>query len=164
MTHATPANDRELVIVREFQAPRSLFWKAWTDPKHITQWFGPRGFTTRVDAYDFRVGGKWAYTMIGPDKAEYPCNGVFSEIVPIERIVTTDEFGEDMLKQHPDENFPRGMVVTCLFDDLGARTRLTVRIMHRSVQDRINHEKMGVVAGWGSTFDCLDDHLASLCN
>lgn len=162
MPNHTPSNDRELVIVREFDAPRSLFWKVWTEPRHITQWFGPRGFSTRVETYDFRVGGKWSYTMVGPDKAEYPCDGIFKEIVPVERIVTTDEFGEEMLKGQPADAFPRGMVVTALFEDLGDRTRLIIRIMHQSVEDRIKHEKMGVVGGWGSSFDCLDEYITSL--
>ncbi len=164
MPNHTPSSDRELVIVREFDAPRRLVWKAWTEPAHIAKWWGPRGFTTRVEKVDFRVGGTWAYTMIGPDSAEYPVVGVFKEIIPIERIVTTDEFGEDYIHRHPSDNLPRGMVLTCLFDDLGERTRLTLRILHRTVEDRINHEKMGVIPGWGSSFDCLDEHLASLAS
>jgi len=162
MPNHTPSNDRELVIVREFDAPLDLFWKVWTQPQHIAQWFGPRGFSTRVDTYDFRVGGKWAYTMIGPDKAEYPCDGIFQEILLHSRIVTTDEFGDELRQRHPNDDFPRGIVVTALFEDLGGRTRLIIRIMHQSAQDRINHEKMGVVAGWGSSFDCLDEYIATL--
>jgi uncharacterized protein YndB with AHSA1/START domain len=86
--------DRELVITRVFDAPRELVWKAWTDPKHIAQWWGPKGFTTRVEQMDFRPGGIWRYVMCSPDGTEYPVNGVFREVVPSERIVATDEFDE----------------------------------------------------------------------
>jgi uncharacterized protein YndB with AHSA1/START domain len=158
-TSATAA-DRELVLTRVFRAPRELVWKAFTEAEHIAHWFGPRGFSTRVDLHDFRIGGQWKYVMVGPDGAEYPCEGVFQEIVPHERYVTTDAFGDDF--QMPDATeLPQGIVMTALFEDDGAATKLTLRIMHASVEDRIKHEKMGVVDGWGSSFDCLDEHLAA---
>jgi uncharacterized protein YndB with AHSA1/START domain len=151
---------RELVITRMFNASRELVWQAWTDPAHIAQWFGPKGFTTRVDGQELRPGGHWRYVMIGPDGTEYPAEGVFREVVPMERIVTTDEFGEDY--DMPGMDLPRGIVVTETFDDLGSQTRLTLRIAHRTVEDRRKHEAMGVVAGWESSFECLDVHLATL--
>src|SRR5262245_63539620 len=88
------ASDREIVITRVFDAPRDLVWKVWTQPEHVARWWGPRGFTTTVTELDLRVGGRSRYVMKGPDGAEYPVCGVFREIVPFERIVTTDEFGE----------------------------------------------------------------------
>lgn len=56
-----------LVITRVFNAPRELVFKAWTEAKHVEQWFGPKGFTTRVTENDLRLGGQWYYIMIGPD-------------------------------------------------------------------------------------------------
>jgi predicted lactoylglutathione lyase len=83
---------------------------------------------------------------------------MFREIVPFERIVSTDEFGDDFDSQGLD--LPSGIVATTLFEDLpGGRTRLTQRIAHPSVEERRKHEAMGVVAGWHSTFDCLGAHL-----
>lgn len=87
-------SDCEIVITRIFNAPRELVFKAWTEPKHIEQWWGPKGFTTRVEQMDFRPGGTWRYVMCGPDGTEYPGNGVFKEVVPPERIVATDQFDE----------------------------------------------------------------------
>jgi uncharacterized protein YndB with AHSA1/START domain len=144
---------------RVFNAPRELVFKAWTEPKHIEQWFGPKGFTTRVDKLDFRPLGHWRYVMIAPDGTEYPSEGVFREIVPPERIVTSDEFGEG-IEQVVEADLPQGMVVTVLFEDLGDQTKLTIQIMHESASDRRKHEEMGVVAGWNSTLDGLDEHLA----
>jgi uncharacterized protein (TIGR02246 family) len=153
--------DRTIVITRTFAAPRALVWDVWTRPEHITQWWGPRGFHTTVTAMDLRPGGKWRYVMHGPDGAEYPVHGVFREIVPLERIVTSDEFDEGWKPPQPID-LPSGIVVTALFEDDGPNTRLTLRIVHATVEDKKKHEAMGVAGGWNSSFDCMDDYLAAL--
>jgi uncharacterized protein YndB with AHSA1/START domain/ketosteroid isomerase-like protein len=153
--------DREIVITRVFNAPRKLVWDVWTRPAHISQWWGPRGFNTTVDAMDLRPGGRWRYVMHGPDGSAYPVEGVFREVVPFERIVTTDEFPADFKPPVPID-LPRGIVVTALFADEGEKTRLTLRIVHATVEDKKKHEAMGVVGGWQSSFDCMDDYLAAL--
>ncbi|MEH1803616.1 MAG: SRPBCC domain-containing protein [Nostoc sp.] len=152
-------SEREIVITRIFNAPRELVFQVWTDPKHVAQWWGPKGFTTRVTELDLRPGGKWRYVMIGPDGTEYPVKGVFREIVPLERIVTSDEFDEGFEKI-VNADLPRGIVMTAIFEDLAGKTKLTLQIMHESVEDRFKHEQMGVIAGWNSSFDCLDEFLA----
>ena len=100
--------------------------------------------------------------MIGPDGAEYPVRGLISELVPLEKIVTTDEFDVGFEEAHPEIDLPKGGVVTTLFDDLGTRCRLTLRVEHATAEDRNKHEAMGVIAGWGSSFDCMDEYLAEL--
>ncbi|MEH1804401.1 SRPBCC domain-containing protein, partial [Nostoc sp.] len=89
----------------------------------------------------------------------YPAKGVFREIVPFERIVTSDEFDEGFEKV-VNADLPKGMVVTAIFEDLDGNTKLTLQIMHESIEDRRKHEQMGVIEGWNSTFDCLDEFLA----
>ncbi|NEQ25474.1 MAG: hypothetical protein F6K28_41705 [Microcoleus sp. SIO2G3] len=79
------------LVLLELERRHPLF-KAWTEPKHIEQWWGPKGFTTRVKQMDFRPGGTWRYVMCGPDGTEYPGNSVFKEVVPPERIVASDQF------------------------------------------------------------------------
>ncbi|NJL39498.1 MAG: hypothetical protein HC840_10310 [Leptolyngbyaceae cyanobacterium RM2_2_4] len=152
-------SDREVVITRIVDAPRELVFKAWTETKHIEQWFGPKGFTTRVVENDLRPGGQWCYIMVGPDGKEYPSKGVFREIVPLERVVATDEFGEG-IEEVLDIDLPQGMVTTTTFEDLEGKTRLTIQIMHDTASDRRKHEEMGVIAGWNSSLDCLDELLA----
>ena len=161
-TSTTKTKDTEIVITREFAAPRQLVWDVWTQPKHIEKWFGPKGFTTRVESHDFNVGGKAKYVMVGPDGGEYPGAGVFKEIVPIEKIVTTDEFGEGFEESHPDMDLPKGMISTFLFDDLGEKTQLTLIVDHPTVEDRKKHEAMGVVDGWNSSLDKLNEYIAGL--
>ncbi|HEY9735586.1 MAG TPA: SRPBCC domain-containing protein [Trichocoleus sp.] len=159
-TPAGTQDERTIVITRRFNAPRELVWRVWTESAHIAQWWGPQGFTTRVEEMDLRPGGKSRYIMVGPDGTEYPAEGVFQEIVPMERIVTTDEFGEGYEQTGVD--LPQGMVLTVLFEDLGDQTQLTLHIVHPTVEERRKHEEMGVVGGWNSSFDCMDEYLATL--
>ncbi|MDV2997077.1 MAG: hypothetical protein N4J56_006782 [Chroococcidiopsis sp. SAG 2025] len=155
-------SDREIVITCVFNAPRELVFKVWTQPKHIEQWWGLKGFTTRVDEMDFRPGGTWRYVMCGPDGTEYPVKGVFREVVPPERIVTSDEFDQGF-ERVIEADLPSGTIVaTTIFEDLGDKTRLILRIMHPTAEDRRKHEEMGVVAGWNSSLECLDEYLAKM--
>jgi uncharacterized protein YndB with AHSA1/START domain len=155
-------SDREIIITRIFKAKRDLVFQVWTEPKHITQWWGPKDFTTTVTEMDFRPGGTWRYIMRAPDGTEYPAKGVFREIVPPERIVTSDEFDEGFEKVFKADIPSRLTVVTAIFEDLGDKTRLTLQIMHSTAEDRRKHEEMGVIAGWNSSFDCMDEYLAKL--
>ena len=155
--------ETDIVITREFDASRQLVWDVWTQTEHVEKWFGPKGFNTRVDKLDFKVGGQSVYVMIGPDGTDYPSHGVFKEIVPIEKIVTTDEFGDGFEKIESMKNvdLPTILTQTYLFDDLGERTKLTIIVAHPTAEDKAKHEAMGVFDGWNSSLDKLAEHLAT---
>ena len=149
----TQADSTEILIEHVFDAPRELVWKAWTDPEHVAKWWGPHGMTTRVDELDLRPGGRWRYVMMAPDGSEYPQKGVFREIVPPETIVTSAEF-------EVGAEGPHKVILTYRFDDLGDKTKLTMRSgMYLPMSEQ---EQMGVIEGWNSNFDSLDDYLATL--
>jgi uncharacterized protein YndB with AHSA1/START domain len=74
-------------IVRVFDAPCALVWQAWTDPKMLAQWFGPRGFSSSVPELDVRVGGSLRIVMHGPGGGDYPMKGIFREVIAPERLV-----------------------------------------------------------------------------
>jgi uncharacterized protein YndB with AHSA1/START domain len=152
--------DREIMITRIFDAPRELMFQAWTEAKHLEQWWGPKGFTTYVPELNLCPGGQWRYVMIGPDATLYPMEGIFHEIVPAERLVTSDKFDEG-IDRLVNAHLPKGLLSTVLFEDVGGKTELTLRILHQCTDDRLRHEAMGVVAGWNSSFDCLDEYLAT---
>ena len=152
---------RELVITRVFDAPRKLIWETFTQAKHLENWFGPRGFTTTVKEWDVRPGGKSRFIMHGPDGKDYPSRGVFKEVESMCKYVTTDEFDEGFEKVYSGE-LPSGIIQTVLFEDEGQKTKVTIRIMHDTVESRRKHEEMGVVGGWNSCLDCLEEYLASL--
>ncbi|MBI5179674.1 MAG: SRPBCC domain-containing protein [Nitrospinae bacterium] len=81
MTQEFKVTDRDIVTTRVFRHPVTKVWKAWTSPDLIPQWFGPDGFTTTFHQFEFSPGGKWIFTMHGPDGKDYPNEAVFDEII-----------------------------------------------------------------------------------
>jgi uncharacterized protein YndB with AHSA1/START domain len=79
--------DRELLVSRTIDAPVDLVWEMWTDPKHITQWWGPDGFTSTIQKMDVRPGGKWNLVLHGPDGTDYINNIIFTEVKKNEKLV-----------------------------------------------------------------------------
>lgn len=114
---------RSIIGTREFDAPRDLVFSAWTDPKHLAQWWGPNGFTTTTYSFDFRPGGVWRFVMHGPDGRDYQNRITFEEIVPSERIVYRHGGGDDVE--------PVQFRQTVVFEDLGGRSRGRTRITWR---------------------------------
>jgi uncharacterized protein YndB with AHSA1/START domain len=157
LTKSRPAEDtsaREIVLSREFEAPRELVWQAMTDPQHVVRWWGPRGFTTSTEEMDVRPGGHWKHTMRGPDGTEYPNHSVFQEVVPPERIVF--KHGGHR-KGGPGANF----VSTWTFEALAAtRTRVTIRMLFLSAEERDRVAKeFGAIEGGKQTLARLGEHL-----
>lgn len=146
--------DKRITIERTFSAPRQKVWDAWTKADQVATWWGPEGFSTRVEASDLSEGGKWRYVMIEDASGdEYPSEGVVKELVELEKIVTTDEFGEEMAS---NPNLPQGVVTTVLFEEVEGGTKLTVQIDHPTLEDKEKHAKMGVVEGWNSSLNKLE--------
>lgn len=153
MTEQTVDSDRVLITERVFDAPRELVFKAWTEPEHIVNWYGPDGFNTRVEEYEFEVGGAWKYVMVGPDGSEKPIVGTFTEITPPERVVTSDT-----------SEGAFGLMLTVSFEDLGGKTKLTLHTLHTSIEQKKMHEEYGVMNGWQASFNRLEAHVASLAS
>ena len=102
---------RSIIGTREFDAPCALVFAAWTDPKHLAQWWGPFGFTTTTYSFDFRPGDVWRFVMHGPDGRDYQNRITFEEIVPPQRIVYRHGGGDDVE--------PVQFRQTVVFEDLG---------------------------------------------
>ncbi len=83
----TNEREREVVLQREVPFAREMVWKAMTEPEHQNRWWGPDGFQNEGVTMDFRVGGVWAFEMVGPDGTRYPNHAVFKEITPPSRLV-----------------------------------------------------------------------------
>ena len=94
MTQNTVNEIERMVVTRVFDAPRELVWKAWTDPKYVMQWWGPKGFTAPFCEMDFRVGGKFLCCMRTPDGQEFWNGGEYHEIVLHEKIVYSMYFSD----------------------------------------------------------------------
>ncbi len=117
---AAASANREIVTTRLFDAPRQLVFEAWTDPKHVAQWWGPRGFTNTIHEMDVRPGGVWRLTMHGPDGVDYPNRIVFTEVVKPERLV---------YDHGSREGDPGEFHVTVTFAEESGKTRLTMRAL-----------------------------------
>ena len=155
-------DENVLILNYHLQAPRELVWLAWTVDEHIEKWYGPQGFSARVEKNDFHEGGDFRYVMIGPDAKEYPSVGTFIEIHPIQRIVSTDEFGEDYIADNAALALPQGMITSVCFEENEDGTSVTVHTSHPTTEQKRQHEEMGVAEGWKSMIDALQDYLSDL--
>jgi uncharacterized protein YndB with AHSA1/START domain len=162
-------DDRDFVIERTFDAPRDLVFKAWTDPVHMAQWWGPRGFTNPICQLDVRPGSAWRIVMVSPDGEKHPAKGVYREIVPPERIVMTVDHSDlsdqwhDMINPDRDKSKPKPTieaVTTVTFDDLAGKTKLTIRMRFESPAVRDSLLKIGMNQGWSQSLDRLGELLA----
>jgi uncharacterized protein YndB with AHSA1/START domain len=156
---AKPSEDFAVVITRIFDAPRELVFEMFTDPKHLAQFWGPKGFTSTVREMDPRPGGTFRLEMCGPDGATYPCEGLYREVAAPEWIVYTG--GSDC--GHPcGGGLPPRAIVTMTFAEHDGKTKLTIDTRFESAADRDAAVKMGFNAGWASSLDRLADLLEKL--
>src|SRR5688572_30012342 len=109
----------EITMERVFNAPRELVFKAWTDPKHVDQWMGPRGFTTTTKSMEFKVGGRWIYMMNHDKHGEFSNRVIYREIVKNEKIAYTHSADID--------NDPDAFETVVTFEAQGAKTKVTMR-------------------------------------
>jgi uncharacterized protein YndB with AHSA1/START domain len=156
MPSQAEAHKRELVITRIFDAPRELVFKAWTDPKHVAQWWGPRGFTNPVCEMDVRPGGAILIHMRGPDGVVFPTKGVFREIVEPERLVFTDSALED------EEGNPQFETLTTVtFAEHEGKTKLTLHVIVVKAEMVAEGAFAGMEEGWNQSLDKLTEYLAT---
>jgi uncharacterized protein YndB with AHSA1/START domain len=155
---------RELVITRVLDAPRSTVFHAWTDPVQMAKWWGPHSVTNTVSDMDVRPGGMYRIVMRGPDGTEYPIKGVYREVRPPAQLVMTIDASEHPAEWHdlamPDhsqrDRNPCGqMLGTITFEDLGSKTRVTVKTRFESTEIRNAMQKMGAVDGWAQSLERL---------
>ncbi len=152
MSETNEMNNRTLTLKRTFDAPFKLVWEAWTQPEHIALWWGPKGMEVKVVEHDFRVGGIWKYTMKMPDGNEFITEGVYSEIVELEKIISSADF----------KPMTEGVEIQALFEENGDKTNFTFNVVHATEEYCKQQEKMGFYNGWGSVFDGLETYLNTL--
>lgn len=139
-----PQADREIVVSRTIEAPRSLVFEAFTDLDHLNQWWGPRGSTVATRSFEFRPGGVWDGTIQSPGGGgEFPNHVVWKEIVKPERIVWLYGMADDTVE------------TTVTLDDRGASTEITLRLLFGSKEQREQAEKYNAAGGAKQTLDRL---------
>ena len=152
-------SDRELRISREFDAPRNLVFKAYTDPALVQRWlWGPDDWPMVECTIDLRVGGTYRYVWRNPQMGDMSMGGRFLEIVPPQRLVATELFDQDWTEGET--------VCTTTFEDLdgGTRTRVTTTVLYSSQNARDNAMKTPMLDGWGVCFDRLDDLFPAIAD
>jgi uncharacterized protein YndB with AHSA1/START domain len=146
-------SDTEILQVREFEAPRELVFRAYTEPELLAQWWGPRKYEIIIREMDVRPGGKWRVIHRDAEGNEHPFRGEYLEIEAPEKIVNTFEY--EPLAGHVS-------VEHATFEDLGGRTRLTTRTSFSSKEDRDGMLQTGMEEGASESLDRLDETLLTL--
>ena len=154
----TPApsamSDRQIVICRLIDAPRELVFEAFTEVRHLSRWWGPEGFTTTTQSFEFRVGGEWVFVLHGPDGTDYPEWITWTEISPPERIALLHgEFRED----------PNAFESVLTFEPDAAATRIEMRTVFPTKELRDEAvEKYHAIEGGQQTLGNLAAHITEI--
>jgi len=149
----TLPTDGQILITREFDAPKHLVYRAWTTPELVRRWWNANRGEVTIAEVDLRVGGVWRYVMVADGGFELAFHGEYREIVPNERIVSTEVY----------EGMPDGEAVnTVTFTEVDGRTTLTILVQHASKEDRDAHIDSGMEAGMQDAMDLLEQVAVSL--
>ena len=144
--------NRTLTIEKTFNAPVQLVWDAWTKSEHILKWWAPNGMESRVINHDFKVGGKWKYSMLMPDGSEFISEGTYKEIVELKKIVTSADF----------KPMTQDVELQAYFEADGGKTKFSFSVIHATPEYCKQQEEMGFYNGWGSAFERLEEALPTL--
>jgi uncharacterized protein YndB with AHSA1/START domain len=149
----TLPTDEQILITREFDAPRHLVYKAWTTPELVRRWWTARRGEMTIAEIDLRVGGTWRYVMTAKGGFEVGFHGEYREIVPNERIVSTEVY----------EGMPDAEALdTVTFAEVDGRTILTILVQHTSREDRDAHIESGMEDGMQDAMDLLEQVAVSI--
>lgn len=148
---STKNKSNELRITRIYDAPVKNVWEAWTDPKQVAQWWGPRGFTLTTHSKDLRAGGSWHYTMHGPDGVDYPNKTQYLEVEKYSRLVY-DHGGND--------DRPPLFRVSVLFTEIKGKTKMDMSMTLPTPEAAEETRKFIKKANGDSTWDRLAEYLA----
>jgi uncharacterized protein YndB with AHSA1/START domain len=146
----TTPTDREVVMTRVFDAPRSLVFDAFSKPELLKRWFGPRGWSLVVCDVDLKVGGGFRFVLRGPDGKDMGMRGVYREIVAPERSVHIESF----------DDYPGESQVTSVFTEQDGKTTLTATVLYPSQEVRDAVINSGMEHGAAESYDKLAELLA----
>lgn len=152
----TLPTDEQVLITREFDAPRHLVWKAWTTPELVRRWWHAGRGEMTVCEIDLRVGGTWRFVMNAPGYGEVGFHGEYREIVPDERLVSTEVF-----EGIPDAEEHAAVDILTLTEADG-RTTMTILVEHSSKEARDAHVASGMEDGLQDALDLLEGVAVSL--
>ena len=149
----TLPTDEQILITREFDAPKHLVYKAWTTPELVRRWWAGTMGEMTIAEMDVRVGGTWRWVMIANEGMEVAFHGEYREIVQDERIVSTEVY----------EGFPDGESLnTMSLTESDGRTTMSILVQHSCKEHRDGHINSGMEGGMQISMDCLEEVAISL--
>jgi uncharacterized protein YndB with AHSA1/START domain len=154
----TLPTDEQILITREFDAPKDLVYKAWTTPELVKRWWSANRGEVTIAEIDVRVGGRWRYVMVADGGLEVGFHGEYHEIVPDERIVSTEIYEGMPQGDGPEQ----GTVNTATFTEADGRTTLTILVQAPSKEIRDAIIDSGMEAGMQDAMDLLEQVAVSL--
>jgi len=144
--------NRTLTIEKIFDAPVKLVWDAWTKSEHLLKWWAPNGMDITVIEHNFKVGGKWKYSMPMPDGNEFISEGVYKEIIEHKKIITSADF----------RPMTQDVELQTFFEADGKKTKFTFSVIHSTPEYCKQQKEMGFYNGWGSAFERLENVVQNL--
>jgi uncharacterized protein YndB with AHSA1/START domain len=159
MDFVVDKQNRKVSVTREFAAPLSKVWAAWTQSELLDQWWAPKPWKARTKKMDLREGGQWLYTMVGPEGEEHWCRADYESVVPMKSFKGLDAFCD------PDGNvnsdLPRS-TWTCTFSEAGNKTTVIIEMECETLADLEKYIEMGFKEGFTMALGNLDEILASV--
>jgi len=152
----TLPSDTQILITREFDAPCELVWRAWTEPELVRRWWHANRGEMTVCEIELRVGGRWRYVMVTPDGFEVGFHGEYREIVPCERLVSTEAY-----EGIPDAD-EHAALDTLMLEEIDGRTRMTILVEHPTKEGRDMHIESGMEDGLQDALDLFERTAVSL--
>ena len=152
----------DLLLERTIDVKPELVWAAWTQPKHLMNWFTPAPWKTVECEIDLRPGGIFSNVMESPEGQKFPHVGCYLEVVENERLVWTGELGPGFRPQKKTNPNDLGMTAIIMMEPAGEGTKYTAHVMHNSPDNRKKHEEMGFEHGWGTALEQLVAYMKSL--
>ena len=148
----------ELKIVRNFNASKEQVWRAWSDPEHFKKWWGPKEYSCPDCMMEFRIGGKFLASMMDEKGVKIWSTGIYTEIIPKEKIVFTDCFADENGNIVSSEHYgmtgiPLEMKVTVLLKEINGRTEMT--IIHEGLPE--GEHITGANIGWNTSIDKMEE-------
>ena len=151
----------EIVIIREFNAPRERVWKSWTEPEQLRKWWGPRDYTAPFSKIDLHVGGKYLFCMRSPEGKDYWSTGIYRQIVEPSLLECTDSFSDEKGNvvsasyYGMEAKLPLELGVVVTFEEYDGKTKMALR--HIGIPSGEMQELTR--RGWQESFDKLEQSL-----
>lgn len=158
MNFSVDKENKKIKVEREFAAPVSQVWAAWTESRLLDQWWAPKPWQARTKTMDFREGGHWLYAMVGPDGSEHWARADFNAISPLKSYALSDAFCDEA--GNIDQTFPRSAWTNRFNENAGA-TVVSVEIAFERLEDLEKIIEMGFKEGFTAALENLDEMISA---